>query len=139
MVPILYKNEYEYGNSLTTNRVLKVFSNIHLLLGSKTITLGKKREKPNLVNKRTCSMIKIAASPGSIFHFPSSSYSHAKIAQLVHIDISIRNYKMKNVLKLELYTNQVYNSWCRYLPYSWLFGEHVFQFIINMKWIIKNN
>jgi len=38
-------------------------------------------------------MIKIAASPGSTFHFPSSSYSHAKRAQLVQIDITVRNCK----------------------------------------------
>lgn len=54
---------------------------------------GTKREKPNLINKRTCSMIKIAASPGSTFHFPSSSYSQAKRAQLVQIDITVRNCK----------------------------------------------
>lgn len=56
------------------------------------ITSGTKRENPNLIIRRACSMTRIAASPGSIFHFPSSSYSHAKSAQLVHIDMTIRNW-----------------------------------------------
>jgi len=68
-------------------------------MGSDEATSGTNREKPNLINKRTCSMIKIAARPGSIFHFPSSSYSHAKRAQLVHIDINMRNCNIKNSLK----------------------------------------
>lgn len=57
----------------------------------KKLTSGTKRENPNLISKRTCSMMRIAASPGSIFHFPSTSYKHTRSTQLVHIDIIIRN------------------------------------------------
>lgn len=71
----------------------KQIINLDVNKREETLTSGTKREKPNLINKRTCSMIKIAASPGSTFHFPSSSYSQAKRAQLVQIDITVRNCK----------------------------------------------
>ena len=38
----------------------------------------------------------IAASPGSIFHFPSWSYKHTRSTQLVHMDITIRNWNPKH-------------------------------------------
>lgn len=56
-------------------------------------TSGTKREKPNLMRRRTCSITNMAARPGSILHFPSWSYSHTKSAQLVQIDITVRNCK----------------------------------------------
>ncbi|GKV35705.1 hypothetical protein SLEP1_g43937 [Rubroshorea leprosula] len=55
------------------------------------ITSGTKRENPNFISSRTCSMIRIAARPGSIFHFPSWSYNHTRSAELVHIAIIMRN------------------------------------------------
>lgn len=60
--------------------------------GKKGITSGTKRETPNLMSRSTCSMTRIAASPGSIFHFPSWSYKHTRRAEFVHMDITIRNW-----------------------------------------------
>lgn len=58
-------------------------------------TSGTKRENPNLIRRRICSMIKIAASPGSNLHFPSASYKQTRSAQLVQIDITIRNWNFE--------------------------------------------
>lgn len=66
----------------------------------KRVTSGTKRENPNLINRRICSMTKIIASPGSRLHFPSWSYNHTRNAQLVHIDITIRNWKLKRHTKI---------------------------------------
>lgn len=54
---------------------------------------GTRRESPNLRSKSMCSMMRIAASPGSIFHFPSWSYKHTKSAEFVHMDITTRNWR----------------------------------------------
>lgn len=69
-------------------------------LTKERVTSGTKRENPNLINRRICSMTKIIASPGSRLHFPSWSYNHTRNAQLVHIDITIRNWKLKRHTKI---------------------------------------
>lgn len=52
---------------------------------------GTRRERPNFRSKSTCSIMRIAASPGSIFHLPSRSYKHTKSAEFVHMDVTTRN------------------------------------------------
>lgn len=56
-------------------------------------TSGTMRENPNFMNRSTCSIIRIAASPGDKFQLPSRSYMHTRSALLVQIDITIRNWK----------------------------------------------
>lgn len=57
---------------------------------------GTRRESPNFRSNSTCSMMRIAASPGSIFHLPSWSYKHTKSAEFVHIDITTRNWNTQD-------------------------------------------
>lgn len=45
-------------------------------------------------------MTNIAASPGSNFHFPSTSYRHTKSAQLVQIDNTIKNCNAEKKLPI---------------------------------------
>lgn len=61
-------------------------------IGRVWLTSGTMRENPNLIINSTCSIISIAASPGEICHSPSRSYKHTRSTQLVHIDITIRNW-----------------------------------------------
>lgn len=68
-----------------------------VFISSKEQTSGTKRENPNLISSRTCSITRIAASPGSILHFPSRSYRHTRSTELVHMDITMRNCRFANV------------------------------------------
>lgn len=82
-----------FPHSGTVDNFLSIVSSIKRI--STYHTSGTIRENPNLMNKSMCSIMRMAARPGDIFHSPSWSYKHTRRMEFVQIDITIRNWNWR--------------------------------------------